>query len=129
MKNQIVPLLEYAESAIRQERNFVKNSNEISKEYQSYISSFGASVMQSGLLPALYFNHNTESQSAKDRKKLMNVIYKTLQEKYRILHHNVPQERDLLEYAKNHPDLRKLQKEILDAATAVKLVIRTYKLI
>ena len=130
MKNRIIKLLPYAENAINQLFNRDRNNQiinpdnpEIAKEYKGYISSFGAAVMQSGLLPALYFNHQSDN-SDKDRKKLMNVIFDVIKIGY-----NINFNGNLLKYAKqDNVNLKQLEKQILDAATAVKLVIRTYKL-
>ena len=130
MKNRIIKLLPYAENAIEQlfkrdnDNRIINPDNpEIDKEYKGYISSFGAAVMQSGLLPAIYFNHQSEG-SGKDRKKLMQVIFEVIK-----LENNIHFNGNLLKYAKqNTVDLKQLEKQILDAATAVKLVIRTYKL-
>ncbi len=129
MKNQIIKLLPLAEEAIKAEPGFVKQKDgidTISKEYKGYVSSFGAAVIQSGLLPALYFNHGSEG-SAKDRKMLMNVIYRVVADK--IDADINEKDNKLLDYAKTHSDIKALQKGILNAATAVKLVIRTYKLV
>ena len=66
MKNQIIRLLPLAEEAIKAEHGFVKQKDgidTISKEYKGYVSSFGAAVIQSGLLPALYFNHGSEGSA------------------------------------------------------------------
>ena len=131
MKKQIIWLLPHAENAVKQLFNRDKNNQiinpdnpEIAKEYKGYISSFGAAVIQSGLLPALYFNHQSEG-SGKDRKKLMNVIFDVIKMGY-----NINFSGNLLEYAKqDNVNLKQLEKQILNAATAVKLVIRTYKLL
>ena len=123
MKNNVSKLLEHAETAVRS--NLLNNDNSIAKEYNGYISSFGAAIVQSGLLPALYFNHQKDSGSAKDRRKLMKTIYETIKAGYNIQTDKM----DLLEYAKQDTvDLKQLKQQILDAATAVKLVIRTYEL-
>ena len=94
----------------------------ISKEYNGYISSFGAAVMQSGLKPAIAFNESESSGSQKDRKKLMKaVLYIIKQENP----NNEDMEDKLLSYVLKNDNL---QEKILDAATALKLVIRTFKL-
>ncbi|MCD4793394.1 MAG: type III-B CRISPR module-associated protein Cmr5 [Bacteroidales bacterium] len=130
MKKNISKLLVYAEESVQDAQEGLlktdkkNNINYIPKEYKGYISSFGAAITQSGLLPALYFNHQSE-KSVADRKKLMNAVYKIIKKNQNIN----PQEDDLLSYAKNQTgNIKDLKNQILNAATALKLVIRTYKL-
>ena len=126
MKKNITKLLLFADEAAREYLVKGKDNNEyIKKEQNGYISSFGAAIVQSGLLPAIYFNFNSENSSA-DRRAVMNAIYYILQKQDASIN-----EDDLLKYAKKvaqKGDLRELKIKILDAATALKLVIRTYKL-
>lgn len=105
---------------------FLLNDGDICKEFKGYISSFGAAVLQSGLLPALAFNHKTESGSKKDRLLLMNAIFLLLKEMRK---DEVIEEESLFDYAKKFPESRLIRNQILDAATAIKLVIRTYNLV
>ena len=57
----------------------------------------------------------------------MNVIYRVVTNKIGVKINE--KDNKLLDYAKTHSDIKALQKGILNAATAVKLVIRTYKLV
>jgi len=69
MKNNVTKLLPFAESSVRNYLVQTEKGNEfIFKEYNGYISSFGAAIVQSGLMPALYLNHQKDSGSAKDRR-------------------------------------------------------------
>ena len=132
MKKNISKLLVHAENAVTS--TLLKNKKEnglihkyIPKEYKGYISSFGAAIIQSGLLPALYFNHGSEG-STEDREKLMDAVFYILKNGYNI----TASENNLLKYAKEQArdnELKKVKNQILDAATALKLVIRTYKLV
>ena len=123
MKNNVTKLLAFADQAVKDK--LVENNGRIAKEYNGYISSFGAAIVQSGLMPALYFNHQKDSGSAKDRKKLMDTIFQTIINGYNI----TTDKSDLLKYAKQDTvDLKQLKQQILGAATAIKLVIRTYEL-
>lgn len=97
-----------------------------SKEYKGYLSSFGASVMMSGLIPTLAFYANTESNSKSDRNHILIWMFKILktQEGYNT---NVEK---LFDYARklNENDLKRLEKELLNISIALKLAIRTFKL-
>ena len=102
------------------------NNGEICKEFKGYISSFGAAITQSGLLPALAFNHQSESGSKKDRILLMEAIFLLIK---KMRNDEIIVKENLFEYAKVVSDLRFLKNQIVDATTAIKLVIRTYKLV
>jgi CRISPR-associated protein Cmr5 len=92
--------------------------NKIPKEYNGYISSFGASVMMSGLKSTIAMFENQNAHTQEDRVKLMRIIF-------RVLTNN--QTGKLLDYViENESNI--LKKEILDIATAIKLSIRTFKL-
>ena len=53
---------------------------EIEKEYNGYISSFGASVLMSGLKASVAMFESENSSAQADRKKLMNIILQILDE-------------------------------------------------
>jgi len=93
----------------------------IPKEFKGYISSFGASVIQSGLIPALAFFSNDEG-AKEDRSKILEVIYQILEIN--------STSGNLLKYAVEEykGDKELLEEKIMDAATSLKLAIRTYKL-
>ncbi len=133
MKNRIeklVPIaIDVAEDLRAKDKygNLKKEKGEfyIQKKFKSYISSFGASVIQSGLIPALAFYSNDEG-SNKERSRILKSIYK-------ILEINSPS-KNLLKYAvdeykKEGVDKELLKDQIMDAATALKLAIRTFKLV
>lgn len=97
----------------------------IHSEYNGYISSFGSAVLQSGLKAAIAFNESESSGSAKDKRPLMRAILelvtKTIVEKdskAKLLDH-------VLSFGENTSAIK---DEIMDAATALKLAIRTFKL-
>lgn len=119
--DNLIPL---AFTAIK-DSGIVKNG-EINKEYKGYIASFGASVIQSGLLAAVtFYSQNSEnSQSKSDRPALMEVLFKMVKS---IRKDEVTEKSTLLEYVKDNEN-NILRKQVLDAATAIKLVIRTYKI-
>lgn len=95
----------------------------IPKEYNGYISSFGAAILQSGLKAAVAFNENSNSSSQQDRRPLMRAILEIISNKE--IDQN-SQER-LLDYVLKNDSVA-LKNKIIDAATALKLAIRTFKL-
>ncbi len=98
----------------------------IPSEYNGYIAAFGAAIIQSGLKPAIAFYERTTADSAQDKRKLMQAILHIL----RAENDHPGQESTLLDHVLTHPQQkhRALKREILGAATALKLAIRTFTL-
>jgi len=92
----------------------------IPSSYNGYISSFGASVIQSGLKPTLALFEN-ENANTKEKKQLLPLLI------LEILDEDTT-ETSLLRYILMKNDESYLKKEIMDIAIAVKLSIRTFKL-
>ncbi len=113
----IAPAIEAAEKHLQKEGT-------IASQYNGYISSFGAAVMQSGLLPAIAFNEKTTSGSEEDRSCLMRAILQIIKAS--------PLEKGetLIKYvlATSETERRAMRRDILNAATALKLAIRTFRL-
>ena len=96
------------------------------KEFTGYISSFGAAIIQSGLLPAVIFFEQEESESAKDRKKIINavkdIVNKSLPENEKI-------DGKLAKYILNHNKAKDsvFLERVTESAVALKLALRMYK--
>jgi len=82
------------------------------KEFNGYISSFGASIRQAGLLATILFYDNANSNSQKDRTKVIRALEEITSS-------------PLNKTTKNTPALR---ANVEDAAIALKLALRTFKL-
>lgn len=99
----------------------VKNGK-IESAFNGYISSFGASVIQTGLLASVakFENHNSSTDA--DRPKLMKAIL------YLLTDENSIEKGALLKYVienqKNNP---RLKSEIEEAAIALKLTMRIFE--
>lgn len=95
--------------------------NIIPSSYNGYISSFGASIMQSGLKPTLALFENENANTLAKKELLTSVILNILD--------NNTKETSLLKYVINSKDDEThLKKQILDISIAIKLSIRTFKL-
>lgn len=93
----------------------------IPSSYNGYISSFGASIMQSGLKPTLALFENENANTLEKKKLLTSVILEILEPS--------ASETSLLKYVINSKDDEiHLKKQILDISIAIKLTIRTFKL-
>lgn len=110
-------------------------SNIVPNEYKGYIDTFGASIVQNGLIPAIIFfeaggkegepnTSDPEKQSIyENRKKLMKTILDLIQgiEKGKTS--------TLFEYVtlqKKSMDEKQIRQQVVDAAIAVKLALRTF---
>jgi len=95
------------------------SNGKIPSAYNGYISSFGASVMQSGLLPTLALFENTNAKTKESKEYLTHIIIQVLTGK--------DDDISLLHYVlKGNEEL--LKTKIMDIAIAIKLSIRTFKL-
>ncbi|MBL0708315.1 MAG: hypothetical protein JJW00_04640 [Sulfurimonas sp.] len=91
----------------------------IPSAYNGYISSFGASIMQSGLLPTLALFENTNAKTKESKEYLSYIIIQILTAKdddISLLHYVLDGNEELL------------KPKILDISIAIKLSIRTFKL-
>jgi len=102
--------------------NLAKNGS-IPKEYNGYISSFGASA-RAGLKPAVAFFENKNADSVQDKTQLMKAVLEIIC-KYRQIQ---TEPATLMEYVLSSETGGFLKKDVMDAATALKLAIRTFKL-
>lgn len=104
-------------------------SNAIPSEYSGYIASFGASVIQAGLKPAVAFNER-KADSAEDKRPLMKaILYILKKQNQEGVETNETDDR-LLDYILAHQDSEKqIKRRIMDATTALKLAIRTFRLV
>jgi CRISPR-associated protein Cmr5 len=91
----------------------ISKNGSVPKEFNGYISSFGASVRQAGLLATILFYDNANANSQEDRSKVIRALEKITGEK-------------LDKNTKNSPIFR---AQVEDAAIALKLALRTFKLI
>lgn len=93
----------------------------IPSSYNGYISSFGASIIQSGLKPTLALFENENANTLEKKKLLTSIILKIFDDNTK--------ETSLLKYVINSKeDEIYLKKQILDISIAIKLSIRTFKL-
>lgn len=93
----------------------------IPSAYSGYISSFGASVMQSGLKPTLALFENKDAATKEDKEYLTKIILQILD--------SSSNEISLLRYVLGSTkEEQYLKEQILDISIAVKLSIRTFKL-
>ena len=90
----------------------ISQNGTVPRQFNGYISSFGASIRMAGILPTVLFFQNSEN-SEEARDKVVDAIEKIIGKKLLINNQKNPEiDRNMIE----------------DAATALKLAVRTYKL-
>jgi CRISPR-associated protein Cmr5 len=94
----------------------IAKDGKVPSEFGGYISSFGAAIVQSGLLPTIAFFSRTSSSSKEDKGQVVKAIGHILDET------------ELFNKVKAAPNDATLFQNIVHAAIALKLVLRTYPL-
>ena len=92
----------------------------IPSSYNGYISSFGASVIQSGLKPTLALFENKNANTEEKKQLLTSIILQVLDKDAK--------ETSLLKYVLHKSNETYLKQQILDISIAIKLCIRTFEL-
>lgn len=99
------------------------------KELNGYICSFGASIIQSGLIPAVAFYERGKTiglnEVAENRKKLMKIIGKLVYGE--MSENNLLIERLVKLKSLKLEDYNSKKNDVIHSAIAIKLAIRLYK--
>lgn len=128
MNNQatINNMLESADEALKV-TEIVSNNGEVKDVFKGYISGFGPSVIQSGLLPALAF-YLADEKGSKDKPALViDAIAKVLYYKYAAING-----KDLFKKCidATSPALKNnFMYDIVNASVALKIMMRTYRFV
>ena len=98
------------------------------KVFKGYVSSFGASIAQAGLIPTIIFYEAT-SEQAKDRPKVIKALMQLLDEKYRVdsLAKHLLSKRANMEKKDFEKEEKALLKNVTEAMVGIKLALRLYK--
>lgn len=135
MKKRIEKMIPLAMTAI--EDHFKKEDGSIPpipRTFQGSISSMGASILQMGLLPTLAVFADTDTGAKDDqRTKLLDIISNVLAKYTDYGDNALFRNRGSKSACKvaadmNEEQRKRLKDVILDAAVAVKLSLRTFKL-
>lgn len=134
MNKKVNELIPKALEAIKASK-MANDDNKVDKEFKGYISSMGASIIQSGLIATLAFYSNESSDSKVKRSNLLKAIHfliapqgNTEELLHYVLNKTKPDERN--EYSASElkkDELQKLETQISDALIALKLALRTFK--
>jgi len=143
--NKIERLLPAALDAAKKYITIDNEQLSVPKQFKGYISSFGASVIQSGLMPTLAF-YSDAKKAKGDRSLLIPALIDILIEnKSYAIDEGVNKALDILNKDKekdmrplvhhffywllktNGDNPEKLRKELMDASIALKLALRTFR--
>lgn len=120
---KILTLADNALNTAYNNKRIVAEDGSVDKVYNAYIASFPACVIQSGLVPALAF-YCGEGAAEGDRKLIIEAIANMLQAKYP----EFTNAQTLFRYCVENQVSNEQKEDIINAAIALKLMIRTYKL-
>ncbi len=90
----------------------IQENGEVPKQFNGYIASFGASVRQAGLLATVLF-YGEKGGAEQERDKVVQAIEHIIGEKI----------------VKNNRVDKSIRPKVEDAAVALKLSVRTFKLV
>ena len=134
MKKTLQELIPTARKVIKDVE--IANQGQVSTLFKGYISSFGASIVQAGLLPTVIFFENDSKTESEARKKVCQAIYLMIE-----------REKDSQRAVSNLDDYQfhnyllgkengqerfknpQLLKKVTDYAIALKIALRTFKLV
>ena len=109
----------------------LSNDGKIDEKIKADISFFGTALMHNGLIPAIALFSDSSTSSGKRRVKLLNAVYYVLKPNLPLQDLRISNTKTLLlnEALQNNEQVRlKLRNDIMDAAMAMKLAIRTFQL-
>lgn len=92
----------------------------IKAPFSGYIASFGAAIIQSGLIPAVIFFEDPSANSEENRTLLIDAIVNYLDLE-------IPTTLSSYLLTLNNDDLFEMEDAIIEASIAIKLALRTFK--
>lgn len=121
-------LIEKANKAIIKSGIVNEKEGQYDKVFKGYVSSFGASITQAGLVPTIIF-YEAASEQAKERPKVVKALVELLDEKYRVdsLAKYLLSQRANMGKNNFEKEEKALLKKVTEAMVAIKLALRLYK--
>ncbi len=112
----------YIPKAIKAIDKHLSVNGEIPGVYKGYISSFGSGIISGGLLATVAFYENNQANSNQDRRKMTLALLEIVSDT------NI-NDSSLFNYIRKQEITNELVDKVVDAAIALKLAMRTYKLV
>jgi len=124
MKNRVENYLPAALEAVEKIILDGDPNGTVPRPFKGYISSFGAAVIQTGLLPAIAF-YSVKGGAEEERGKVIKAIRYILQTN-KVIDDNIE---SLLKFLVDNKENSEYYKDyVMDAATALQLALRTFKI-
>ena len=123
-RKQIDKFLTKADEALKKDSIKIVENNKILSTFVGYVAMFGTAVIQNGLLPALSF-FNAKSESGVERYKIIQALSWMLtgdEDEKSLLTTCIELQHDKDKFVKK-------TKEIVSASIALKMMMRTYKIV
>ena len=118
----------YIPKAIEAVEVHIAQNRKVRKEFKGYIASFGAAVIQTGLIPAVAF-YSVQAGAEADRGKIIDAIHEILRRTGEV---NMYEKQSLLKFLieryEKGDDMSRWKEKVMDAATALKLAVRIFKI-
>lgn len=103
----------------------IAENNKVPSSYKGAISSFGASLIMSKLVPTIQFYMSDSTNRDSDHSKIIEAIAMII---YNSPNDNaINLKNEVLRIATDRVELNKLRNKIADAAIALKIMLRTYE--
>lgn len=126
-KRKVEKLIPIAIECIEKTKLIIVKENKIPKEFNGYISNFGASIIQSGLMATVAFFEAKDTKSNQDRGKLTKLILNVIN-KEKDRNFEIDEKINLLDYIlKNKSKKNIVKEEVINAAIAIKLAMRVFE--
>ena len=119
----LAPAIEFIENNFN--RFSKQDSDEIRKVYKGYIASFGTIIKQSGLLPAVVLFSKESDGGDASKKPIVEAIFELLKAESTLVDNT---QTTLLTFARANKTSRIARRETINAAIALKLALRTFKI-
>lgn len=120
MQKSVTKYFAAAESSIVS-GGFINREGKIPSAYKGAVSAFGASLIMSGLIPTLQFYMNSSENRDADSGKIINAIASILK------YPNAEALKADVMQTTGRGNLNEKKKKIVDAAIALKIMLRTYE--
>ena len=121
-KKRVDRCIPHAINAIIEEG--ICKDNKIPKEFKGYVSSFGASIVQTGLLATIAFYANTNANTKEQRDLVPAAIYSILIKDG--LDTSKGNYKNLFEYVADN-NTKIVKDKICDAMISLKLALRSFE--
>lgn len=103
----------------------IAENNKVPSSYKGAISSFGASLIMSGMIPTIQFYMSDSTNRDSDHSKIIEAISMIIYDNPN--NNAIHLKNEVLRIATDRVEQKKMRNKIADAAIALKIMLRTYE--